>query len=85
MLKSASLTIRVKPDTRSRLDSLARATHRTKSYVIEEALEQYLEVNEWQIQGIVAAVAEADRPDAEFVDHDEVLKQWEAKVARKMA
>lgn len=85
MLKSASLTIRVKPDTRSRLDSLARATRRSKSYVIEEALEQYLEVNEWQIKGIVAAVAEADGPDAEFVDHNEVLNKWEAKVARKMA
>jgi len=85
MLKTASLTIRVKPDTRSRLDSLARATRRSKSFVIEEALERYLEVNEWQIQGIVAAVAEADSSEAEFVDHAEVLKRWEAKVARKMA
>jgi len=105
MLKTASLTIRVKPDTRSRLDSLARATRRSKSFVIEEALEQYLEVNEWQIQGIVAAVAEADSSEAdsseadsseadsseadsseaEFVDHAEVLKRWEVKVARKIA
>jgi len=85
MLKTASLTIRVKPDTRSRLDSLARATRRSKSYVIEEALEQYLEVNEWQVKGIAAAIAEADGSGAEFVDHAEVLKRWEAKVARKMA
>ena len=85
MLKTASLTIRVKPDTRSRLDSLARATRRSKSYVIEEALEQYLEVNEWQVKGIAAAIAEADGSGAEFADHAEVLKRWGAKVARKMA
>ena len=85
MLKTASLTIRVKPDTRSRLDSLAHATRRSKSFVIEAALEQYLEVNEWQIQGITVAIAEADRLDAEFVDHDEILQQWEAKVAGKVA
>ncbi|HPX60953.1 MAG TPA: CopG family ribbon-helix-helix protein [Deltaproteobacteria bacterium] len=85
MLKAASLTVRVKPDTRNRLDNLARITHRSKSYVIEEALEHYLDVNEWQIKGIQEALEEADRPGAEFTDHDEVLAHWEAKLARKVA
>jgi RHH-type rel operon transcriptional repressor/antitoxin RelB len=82
MLKAASLTVRVKPDTRNRLDTLARVTRRSKSFVIEEALEQYLAVNEWQIQGIQEALSEADGPDASFEDHDQVLAKWEAKVAR---
>lgn len=84
MLKAASLTVRVKPDTRTRLDNLARITRRSKSYVIEEALEQYLDVNEWQIKGIQDALLEADSPGAVFEDHDELLAKWEAKVARKM-
>ena len=82
MLKATSVTVRVKPTTKTRLEALAQATRRSKSYVIEEALELYLDVNEWQIHGIVQAVAEADSPDAVFVDHDEVLAKWEAKVAR---
>lgn len=82
MLKAASMTVRVKPTTKKRLDLLAQATRRSKSYVIEEALELYLDVNEWQIDGITKALAEADRPDAVFVDHDEVLANWEAKIAR---
>jgi RHH-type rel operon transcriptional repressor/antitoxin RelB len=82
MLKAASMTVRVKPTTKKRLDVLAHATKRSKSYVIEEALEQYLDVNEWQIDGIVKALAEADRPEAVFIDHNEVLANWEAKVAR---
>jgi len=81
MNKAASLTVRVKPDTKRRLDALARTTQRSKSYVIEEALEQYLEVNEWQIRGIQDASTEAGEPDAVLVDHDEVLAKWEAKVA----
>ena len=85
MLKAASLTVRVKPATRTRLDNLARVTRRSKSYVIEEALEQYLDVNEWQIKGIQDALLEAESPGAVFEDHDEVLAKWEAKVARKMA
>ena len=82
MLKAASVTVRVQPATKIRLDALARATKRSKSYVIEEALEQYLDLNEWQIDGIVQALTEADSPDAVFIDHDEVLAKWEAKVAR---
>ncbi len=85
MLKAASLTVRVKPDTRDRLDNLARITRRSKSYVIEEALEQYLAVNEWQIQGINEALGEADSPGAVFEEHDAVQAKWEAKVARKVA
>jgi predicted transcriptional regulator len=85
MLKAASLTVRVKPDTRTRLDNLARITRRSKSYVIEDALEQYLDVNEWQIKGIQEALIEADSSGATFVDHDEVLATWEAKGARKVA
>ena len=82
MLKTASLTVRVKPETRHRLDKLARITRRSKSFVIEEALEQYLAVNEWQIKGIQDALSEADSSGAVFEDHDEVLAKWEAKVAR---
>ena len=85
MLKAASLTVRVKPDTRTRLDNLARVTRRSKSYVIEEALEQYLEINEWQIKGIQDALSEADSSGAVFEDHDDVLAKWEAKVAGKVA
>lgn len=85
MLKAASLTVRVKPSTRDRLDNLAHATRRSKSYVIEEALEQYLEVHEWQVSGIQEALVEADRPGAVFEEHDAVLAAWEAKVARNMA
>jgi predicted transcriptional regulator len=81
MVKAASVTVRVKPSTKTRLEALADATRRSKSYVIEEALEQYLDVNEWQIEGIAKALAEADKPDAVFVDHNEVLAKWEKKLA----
>jgi len=81
MLKAASVTVRVKPRTKTRLEALATATKRSKSFVIEEALEQYLDVNEWQIEGIARALTEADKPDAVFVDHEEVRAKWEKKVA----
>jgi len=44
-----------------------------------ETLELHRDVNEWQFDGIVQALAEAEKQDAVFVDHDEVLAGWEAK------
>lgn len=79
MIKVPSLTVRVKPDTRTRLDNLARITRRSKSFVIEESLEQYLAVNEWQIQGIQDALIDAESPGAFFVDHDELLASLAAR------
>jgi RHH-type transcriptional regulator, rel operon repressor / antitoxin RelB len=77
----SQIHVRVKPSTRLRIDELARATRRSKSYVIEEALEQYLEVNEWQTKGIEEALAEADGPDAKWVNHQDLLAKLEAEIA----
>jgi RHH-type rel operon transcriptional repressor/antitoxin RelB len=84
MLKAATLTVRVKPDTRRRLDVLAQVTRRSKSYVIEEALEQYLAVNEWQVKGIQEALVDADSSNALFVNHEDVQAMWGGKGAHKM-
>lgn len=79
MLKAANVTVRVKPAALERLDVLAEATWRSKSFVIEEALEMYLEVNEWQIAGIKQALNEMEKSGAVLVGHEEVLARWEAK------
>jgi len=76
-----NLTIRIKPSIKTRLDALALATRRSKSAMTEEALEQYLDVNEWQIKGIQDSIAEADRADAEWIEHDDIMAKWSAKVA----
>ena len=79
MAKTAMLTARITPETNSSLERLAKATQRSKSHLTEQALEEYLDLNEWQINGIAAAIADADNNDAIFVDHDQVMQQWVAK------
>ncbi len=70
MSNTATLTLRLSPETRDRLEKLADATHRSKSFLAAEAIEAFLEVNEWQVREIQAAVAEADR--GEFATDQEV-------------
>ena len=80
---TATLTVkfRVKQATKKRLETLAHARSKTTSFIAEEALEAYLPVNEWQLNGILDAVNEADSPNAEFADHAEVKAKREAKPA----
>ena len=46
------VTIRVSPETKRRLEALAKATDRTPSWLAEAALEYWLDDREWQIQRI---------------------------------
>jgi len=64
------MTIRLDDGIKKRLDVLAEATHRTKSFLAAEAIQNYVELNEWQIQEILAAIEEADR--GEFASDEEV-------------
>jgi len=71
------LTIRVDRKTKSRLKKLATAMDRTRSYVAAEAIRAYVELNEWQIGEIKAALKEADAGD--FAREDEVrtvMRKW---------
>ena len=56
-------TIRLEPEIKDRLDKLADATHRSKSYLAAEAIRDFIELNEWQIQEIKEAIEEADNGD----------------------
>jgi RHH-type transcriptional regulator, rel operon repressor / antitoxin RelB len=57
------VTARIDATLKARLDALARATKRSKSYLAAEAIAAYVELNEWHIAEIKAGIAELDRGD----------------------
>jgi predicted transcriptional regulator len=62
------------------LDSLAKALDRDRTYLLNEAVEAYLEIQEWQLAHIGAGIHEADA--GKLVDHSEVKKlaaKWRAR------
>ncbi|MEJ2417629.1 MAG: CopG family ribbon-helix-helix protein [Exilibacterium sp.] len=67
---STTMTIRLEPELKARLDQFAESTHRTKSFLASEAIREFIELNEWQIQEIKEAIKEADAGD--FADDQEV-------------
>ena len=78
---STTMTVRLEDDIKERLDVLAEATHRSKSFLAAEAIREFVELNEWQIQETRAALAEAKAGDfASDKDVQALAKKW--KVAR---
>ncbi len=74
---SEVMTIRVDRKTKARLEKLAKAMERTKSYVAAEAIRAYVDLNEWQIGEIKTALKEADAGD--FATEEEVqavMRKW---------
>lgn len=75
---SITMTLRLDEETSNRLSGLSNATDRSKAYLATQALKLFLDNNEWQVQEITKAVAEADAatPD-QFVDNKSVMAWME--------
>jgi len=80
MSKSALLSVRMSDNLADRLEHLAKATERSKSYLAAQAIEEYIAVQEWQITAIQEGMDAARAGDV--VPHEEalsVLESWEAR------
>ena len=74
---STTLTIRLESDLKDRLDDLANVTNRSKSFLAAEAIQEFVDLNEWQLQEIKTALAEADAGDfASAKELNKTLGKW---------
>jgi predicted transcriptional regulator len=80
IMPSTTFTVRVEAEVKKRLEKLAKSTGRSRSFLAAEALNAYLDVNEWQVAGVKRAMASIDRGDG--VPHQEV-KDWVDSWGRK--
>jgi len=76
-MATAILTLRVPEEIKAKLDKLAQATHRSKSYLAEEAIARYLDLEAWQVGEIEQAIQEAEQDDfANPADLADLLKKY---------
>jgi len=74
---STTLTVRLDSSVKERLGQLAGRMNRSKSFLAGAAIEEFLAVQEWQIEGIHKAIHSLDEGKA--VPHDDVVnwvKSW---------
>lgn len=79
-MPSTTVTVRLASEVKKRLQKLAKSTGRSRSFLAAEALNEYLDANEWQIAGIKRAMNSLDRGEA--IPHEEV-KEWASSWGRK--
>lgn len=54
------MSFRIDPDKRQSLDAVAKSLERDRSYVINAALESFLDLYHWQVSETRQAIVEAD-------------------------
>ena len=64
------VTTRIDEETQSRLDQLAKATDRSRAWLVADAIRRYVEEEGWQVAAIEEGVRQADAGD--FATEDEV-------------
>ncbi len=72
-MSSTTVSVRIDSVIKKRLEKLAKSTGRSRSFLAAEAINEYLDLNEWQVAGTQKAMASLDR--GEGVPHERV-KEW---------
>ncbi len=80
MASTATFTVRVPADLKKRIDQLAKASDRSRSWLAADALRHYVQDQQWQLAEIETGLQDADA--LRVVPHAEVdrwLKSWGSK------
>ena len=82
MATEKTTTVRMEGRTLKRVDGLAHAMSRSRAWVINQAVERYLDYEEWFVAEVKRALKEAER--GRTVEHKTVIKRWERKRAAQV-
>ena len=69
-----TISFRLDSEKVSTLDTLAESVDRDRSYLLNEAITAYLDVQEWHIAQIKAGIRQADA--GKLIDHAEIRKTF---------
>jgi predicted transcriptional regulator len=81
-MATEAFTVRTESDIVHRLDFLADTLDRSRNYLVNQALKEYLDQHAWQIEKISQGIAAAKR--GELVDHEIVMKEMEELIESKV-
>jgi predicted transcriptional regulator len=73
-MSKTTISFRTDEARKAALDELASSQQRDRSFLINEALDNYLDVQRWQIEHIRKGMAEAD--SGEFVSPEDMAETF---------
>ncbi|MGO8090047.1 CopG family ribbon-helix-helix protein [Rhizobium leguminosarum] len=78
MAGSTTMTIRIRPDVKEKLDRIAADTQRSKSFLAGEAIAAYVERELEIIEGIKRGMADAEA--GRVISHDQAVAEMRAVI-----
>ena len=75
---------RIPQEILEELDGIAFSIGRSRNWVFNEALRQYLEVQQWQTELIKERLVESESPNADFIPHSAIMKRQEKRLKTKL-
>jgi predicted transcriptional regulator len=76
-MEKQTVSFRLESDKVAALDALAGSMERDRTYLLNEAVQSYLEVQQWHLEQIEAGLADADA--GRIIDHrkvKEMASKW---------
>ncbi len=73
MAATSLISVRVPSEVAERLEHLSQTVERSKSWLAAEAIEEYLDLHEWQVQAIHEGLKEIEQ--GQVIDFFDVKKE----------
>ncbi len=80
-MATEAFTVRAKSNIVRQLDEIAGIQDRSRNYLVNQAIQEYLKTHVWQIEKITQGIDAAD--SGELVKHDQVMQEMEILVEQK--
>jgi len=80
-MSTEAFTVRAESNIVHQLDHIAGSLDRSRNYLVNQAIQEYLETHAWQIEKITQGIEAADR--AELVEHDQVMQEMDTLIEQK--
>ena len=75
MSQKEPFTVRLDTKLKQKLEALAVSTQRSKNWLAEEAIAEFVKRESWQIEQIEQAIQKADSAEANWISHEEVFAE----------
>ena len=78
------MSVSVSPEKQARLDAIAANTDRSRSDIVNAAIDYYLDLYDWQTRRIEERLERAQSDEATWIPHSEVFDRLEKKMKARM-
>jgi predicted transcriptional regulator len=73
----------MRPEVQQKLEKIATRLDRSRNWLINQAIEQYLEVYDWQAVRIRERLHQAEQGGT-FLPHEQVMQRLDAKIQARL-